>query len=46
MNPDAIEKLKPQLAPVIPAGASVTLANDPIEMLPDNIDNRFNDFSK
>ena len=46
MNPDVIEKLKPQLAPVIPAGASVTLGNDPIEMLPDNIDNRFNDFSK
>ena len=46
MNPDVIEKLKLQLAPIIPAGAPVTLANDAIEMLPDNIDKRFNDFSK
>ena len=46
MNPDVIEKLKLQLAPIIPAGAPVTLANDAIEMLPDSIDKRFNDFSK
>ena len=46
MNPDVIEKLKLQLAPIILAGAPVTIANDAIEMLPDNIDKRFNDFSK
>ena len=46
MNPDVIEKLKLQLASIIPAGAPVTLANDAIEMLPDNIDKGFNDFSK
>ena len=46
MNPDVIKKLKLQLAPIIPADAPVTLANDAIEMLPDNIDKRFNDFSK
>ena len=46
MNPDVIEKLKLQLASIILAGAPVTIANDAIEMLPDNIDKRFNDFSK
>ena len=46
MNPDVIEKLKLQLAPIIPAGAPVTLANDAIEILPDNIDKTFNDLSK
>ena len=45
-NPDVIENVKPQLAPVIPAGAPVTLANDAIEILPDNIDKTFNDLSK
>ena len=42
-NPDVIENVKPQLAPIIPAGAPVTVANDAIEMLPDNIDKTFND---
>ena len=45
-NPDVIENVKPQLAPIIPAGAPITLANDGIEMLPDNIDKTFNDLSK
>ena len=43
---DAIENVKPQLAPIIPAGTTITLANDAIEMLPDNIDKTFNDLSK
>ena len=41
-NPDVIENVKPQLAPIIPAGAPITVANDAIEMLPDNIDKTFN----
>ena len=44
-NPDVIENVKPQLAPIIPAGAPIALANDAIEMLPDNIDKTFNDLS-
>ena len=46
INPDVIENLRPQLAPIIPAGAPVTVANDAIEMLPGNIDKTFNDLSK
>ena len=46
INPDEIEHVKLQLAPIIPAGAPITLANDAIEMLPDNIDKIFNDLSK
>ena len=45
-NPDVIENVRPQLAPIIPAGAPVTVANDAIEMLLDNIDKTFNDLSK
>ena len=45
-NPDVIEEVKPQLAPIVPAGAPVILANDAIEILPDNIDKTFNDLSK
>ena len=41
-----IENVKPQLAPIIPAGAPITVANDAIEMLRDNIDKTFNDLSK
>ena len=41
-NPDVIENVRPQLAPIIPAGAAITLANDAIEILPDNIDKTFN----
>ena len=45
-NPDVIENVKSQLAPIIPAGAPITLVNDAIEMLPDNIDKTFDDSSK
>ena len=45
-NPDVIENVKPQLAPIIPAGAPGAVANDAIEILPDNIDKTFNDLSK
>ena len=45
-NSDVIENVKLQLAPIIPAGTPITLANDAIEMLPDNIDKTFNDLSK
>ena len=45
-NPDVIKNVKPQLAPVIPAGAPIRLANDAIEILPYNIDKTFNDLSK
>ena len=34
MNPGVIENLRPQLAPIIPTGAPITLANDAIEILP------------
>ena len=45
-NPDVTENVKLQLAPIIPAGAPIIVANDAIEMLPDNIDKTFNDLSK
>ena len=45
-NHDVIENVKPQLDPIIPAGAPITLAIDAIEMLPDNIAKTFNDLSK
>ena len=45
-NPDVIENVKQQLAPVIPAGAPIAVANDAIEMPPDNIGKTFNDLSK
>ena len=45
-NPDVIENVRPQLAPIIPAGAPITVANDAIEILPDNIDETFNHLSK
>ena len=41
-NPDVIENIRPQ----IPAGAPIAVANDAIEMLPDNIDKIFNNLSK
>ena len=46
INPDVIEKVKLQLAPIIPVGAPIILANDAIEILPDNKDKTFNDLSK
>ena len=45
-NPDVIENVKLQHAPIIPAGTPITLANDAIEILLDNIDETFNDLSK
>ena len=42
INPDVIENVRPQLAPIIPAGTPITVASDAIEMLPDNIDKTFN----
>ena len=45
-NPDVIENVKLQLAPIIPAGTPVTLGNDAIEILPHNMDKTFNDLSK
>ena len=45
-NPDVTENVKPQVAPIIPVGTPITLANDAIEMLADNTDKTFNDLSK
>ena len=45
-KPDVNENVKLQLAPIIAAGTPITLANDAIEILPDNIDKTFNDFLK
>ena len=45
-NPDVIENVKPQLAPIIPAGAPITYVNNAIEILPDNIDKTFKALSK
>ena len=42
-NPDVVENVKPQPAPIIHAGAPIAIANDAIEMMPDNIDKTFND---
>ena len=41
-NPDVTENLKPKLAPIIPAGVPIAVANDAIEILADNIDKTFN----
>ena len=43
---NVIENVKLQLAPIIPVGAPITVANDAIEILPDNIDKTFNDLPK
>ena len=43
---NVIENVKLQLAPIIPAGAPITVGNDAIEILPDNIDKTFNDLSE
>ena len=45
-NPDVIENVRPQPAPIVPAGAPITVANHAIEMLPATIDETFNDLSK
>ena len=41
-----MENVRPQPAPIIPAGAPITVANDAIEILADNIDKTFNYLSK
>ena len=41
-----MENVKLQLVPIITVGAPITVANDAIEMLPDNIDKTFYDLSK
>ena len=41
-----MENVRPQLVPIIPAGAPITVANDAIEILTDNIDKTFNVLSK
>ena len=45
-NPDVIENAKLQLAPIIPVGTPIIVANDAIEILPYNIDKKLNDLSK
>ena len=45
-NLDVIEKVKLQFTPITPAGSPITLANDAIEIMPDNVDKTFNDLSK
>ena len=45
-NHDVIENVRPQPAPIIPTVAPITVADDAIEMLPDNVDKTFNDISK
>ena len=46
-NPEVIENVKQQLAPIILARSSITLVNYAIEIiLPNNIDKTFNDLSK
>ena len=45
-NPDVIENVKLQLAPVIPAGTPIKVANDATEIFPDNKNKSFNDLSK
>ena len=45
-NPDVTENVKLQLAPIIPASTPITLANDPIDKLPQSIDKTLNDLSK
>ena len=45
-NPDVIENVRPQLAPIIPAGAPITDTNDAIEMLLSTTDKKINDLLK
>ena len=45
-NADVIENVKLPLAPIIPANASITVANDAVEILPNNIVKTFDDLSK
>ena len=45
-NPDVIENVKPQLAPIIPEGTPITHTNDTIGMLPVSTDKKINDLLK
>ena len=46
-NADVIENVKLKLAPITPAVTTpITIANDTIEILPDNIHKTINDLSK
>ena len=45
-NPDVIENVRPQLAPIIPAGAPITVANDAVEILLATTDKKINDLLK
>ena len=46
INPDVIENVRPQLAPIIPAGAPMTDTNDAIEILLATTDKKNNDLLK
>ena len=46
MIPVEIKKTRLQLVIIIPAGASMTVANDAIEMLPGVTDKTINDLSQ
>ena len=45
-NPDVVENVKLQLAPIIPVVTLITVANDATEIIPDDIDKTFNDLLK
>ena len=46
INPVEIESVRPKLAPNIPAGAPIRVANDAIEMLLATTDKKINDLLK
>ena len=46
INPDVIENVRPQLAPIIPAGGPITDTNDAIEILLASTDKKINDLLK
>ena len=45
-NPDVTENVRPQLAPTIPAGGPIRVANDAIEMLLATTDKKVNHLLK
>ena len=45
-NPDVVENVKLQLAPIIPVVTPIIVANDATEIIPDDIDKTFNDLLK
>ena len=46
INPDVIENVRPQLAPIIPAGGPITDKNDAIEILLASAEKQINDLLK